>query len=91
MTESIFVKLKINKMENNNFPQKPTIKKDFTLKEQFLSDLPDGQFEWKFITGLTAVVGKSERTLKNWLDEFIINGFVKSISHGMYEKIKQAA
>ena len=70
--------------------QKPSMKQEFTIKEQFLSALPNGQFEWKLVTGLITEIGKKERTLKYWLDEFISNGLVKQISHGIYEKLKAA-
>lgn len=68
--------------------QKPHIKEELTLKERFLAELPEGKFETKDINNLTTVIGKSERTLKYWIDEFIENGLVRKLSQGLYEKVK---
>jgi hypothetical protein len=69
--------------------QKPRVKEELSLKEKFLAELPEGKFETKDVNKLTTIIGRSERTLLYWLEEFVKNGLVNKISQGHYEKIKK--
>lgn len=66
--------------------QKPASREEYSQKEQFLAALPNGKFERKIIQALTIELKKSERTLDTWLKEFVENGLIKQIGHGLYEK-----